>query len=82
MEECELGNPCGFMIRLALWTGMRRGEIFKLQWDHVSEDHIQLVHPKGGKSKFIPLNPEARLVLEETPRITDSSLVFPGRNGD
>ncbi|MBU4448768.1 MAG: tyrosine-type recombinase/integrase, partial [Proteobacteria bacterium] len=36
--------------------------------------------PKGGQDQKIPLNPEARRLLENHPR-TDSPYVFPGRGG-
>src|SRR5262245_7657848 len=32
------------MVRLALFSGMRPGEILALQWKHVAEDHIDVVH--------------------------------------
>jgi integrase len=77
-EHPQAGN----IMKMALYTGMRRGEIFKLQWDHVDFDRgfITLVTPKGGKDEKIPLNIAARSLLEEIER-TDSSYVFPGKEG-
>ncbi len=70
------------MMKLALFTGMRRGEIFKLQWGDVDFYHgfIQITEPKGGKSQKIPLNSNARKLLETQPQ-KDSKYVFPGRYG-
>ena len=59
------------IMRMALFTGMRRGELFKLQWKDVDFERgfIDIRHdPKGGKSQKIPLNDEARQVLESHPR--------------
>src|SRR5439155_4338993 len=32
------------LVRLALFSGMRPGEILALQWTHVRDDHVQVVH--------------------------------------
>jgi integrase len=41
------------MVKMAWLTGMRRGEIFKLQLGHVDFEQciITLVYPKGGKAE-------------------------------
>lgn len=69
-------------MRLVLFTGMRRGELFKLKWSHVDFDRgfINIIDPKGGPSQKIPLNASARDLLESHPR-SDSEYVFPGRGG-
>jgi integrase len=56
------------IMRLALYTGMRRGELFKLQWQDIDFERgfITIRHdPKGGKDTVIPLNSAAREVLEK-----------------
>jgi integrase len=70
------------LMRMALLTGMRRGELFKLQWQDVDFDRgfIHIRTPKGGKDQTIPLNQAAREVLEHHPK-SDSPFVFPGRGG-
>ncbi|MFH1103241.1 MAG: site-specific integrase, partial [Pseudomonadota bacterium] len=80
--EADPLNPAGPMMKLALFTGMRRGEMFKLQWPDVDfeKGFIHIRDPKGGKDQTIPLNRETRELLETTPR-TDSPYVFPGRGG-
>ena len=69
-------------LRLILYTGIRRGELFKLQWPDVDFDRgfINLRGPKGGTDAKIPLNPAARELLLNHPQ-TDSPFVFPGRGG-
>jgi integrase len=71
------------LMRLALCTGMRRGELFKLRWEDIDFDRgfITIRDPKGGKSQTIPLNQAARRVLEDHPRDDDTPFVFPGRGG-
>jgi len=71
------------LMRLALFTGMRRGELFKLKWDDVDFERgfLHIRQPKGGKDQTIPLNQAAREVLENHPRDDNSPFVFPGRGG-
>ena len=71
----------GSIMKMALFTGMRRGEIFKLCWRDINFDRgfIKLVDPKGGPDQKIPLNDAARTLLEEQTKA--SKYVFPGRNG-
>lgn len=76
------------MLKLALYTGMRRGEIFKLEARDLDfrQGLITLRAPKGGKTMVIPMNPAARAILEDqlewAKRVhPNSSFVFPGRAG-
>lgn len=68
----------GALVRLALLTGMRRGELASLRWEDVKADRIVLgAHvTKTAKPHEIPLMPLMRLVLAEQARTT-SPLVFP-----
>jgi integrase len=71
----------GGMMKMALYTGMRRGEMFKLEWTDVNLDSgfILIRDPKGGTDQKIPINDLARGLLETMPRT--SKYVFPGENG-
>ena len=66
-----------------MFTGMRRGELFKLEWRDIDFERgfIHIRHPKGGKSQKIPLNDVARAVLESHPHVEGSPYVFPGQGG-
>ena len=70
------------LLRLAMFTGMRRGELLALKWESIDFERgfVRIVDPKGGKDASIPLNATARRVLEELPR-SNSEFLFPGRNG-
>lgn len=72
------------LMKMALFTGMRRGELFKLKWDHVDFDRgfIAIVDPKGGPSQKIPLNDGARDILSSHPKTDNSDYVFPGHGGN
>lgn len=73
----------GPMMKLALYSGMRRGELFRLRWEDVDfhRGQIHIRDPKGVEDQIIPLNDMARELLEKHPQ-TKSEFVFPGRNGD
>lgn len=68
-------------IKFALFTGLRRGELFKLQWEDVDFERglVTLRDPKSGKTENIPVSGQALDVLR-TLDIT-SPFVFPGKNG-
>jgi integrase len=70
------------LMRMALYTGMRRGELFKLQWRDVNleRNYLTIRGPKGGKSQDIPLNDAARSLLQDMPR-EQSPYVFPNTRG-
>jgi len=67
---------------MALCTGMRAGEIFKLQWDDIDfrRGFISIRDPKGGPDQTIPLSDAAHDLLANRPRSTDSPRVFSGIN--
>lgn len=71
------------LMRMALFTGLRRGELFRLQWDDIDHERgfILIRSPKGGRDQRVPLNDAARDLLRKHPRQKDSSYVFPGRGG-
>ena len=68
----------GAVVRLAVVTGMRRGELAALRWSDITADRIVLPASvtKTGTVHEIPLTPLMRSVLDAQPRTT-SELVFP-----
>jgi integrase/ribosomal protein L40E len=68
-------------IRFAMFTGVRRGELFKLTWDAVDFERsaITLRTPKGGKTTTIPISDSAMNVLRGLT--ATSQYVFPGKYG-
>ena len=57
-------------VRLALETGMRRGELLRARWEHLDTTKRTLLIPetKNGHPRIIPLSPEALALLESLPR--------------
>ena len=75
------------LVLLALNTGMRRGELFNLQWDDVELERgnltVQGDGAKSGQTRHIPLNREAMDLLRDWQRSTGAyiGLVFFARDG-
>ncbi|SLM31037.1 Site-specific recombinase, phage integrase family (fragment) [Desulfamplus magnetovallimortis] len=70
------------IMKLALYTGMRRTEIFKLQWHDINfkTGFITIRDPKGGVDQRIPINELAEEVLRSIhPK--GSPYIFPGKDG-
>jgi len=79
----EDGHPyAGPMMKMVLFSGMRRGELFRLKWRHINYERgfIDIVDPKPGPNQKIPLNNAVKGILESLEK-TDSPYVFPGKNG-
>jgi integrase len=58
------------LVRLALWTGMRKSEIFRLEWDHIDLERgfIRIMQSKGGEPKSIPMCDEVWALLYDRDR--------------
>jgi integrase len=80
--EADSNYQAANFMKMALFTGMRRGELFRLQWPDVDFERgfIHIRTPKGGQDQKIPLNQAARGLLAAHPR-AGSPYVFPGRGG-
>ena len=61
------------MIQLALYTGMRRSELVKLQWTDVNwnRQYIHLKDTKNGEERFIPLTEKSAAILKNIKKIND-----------
>ncbi|BBO82464.1 integrase [Desulfosarcina ovata subsp. sediminis] len=82
--EQDSHEQAGAMMMMALYSGMRRGEMFGLEWRDIDFDRgfILIRDPKGGVDQTIPLNDAAADVLKNHPKVEGSPFVFPGRGGN
>jgi integrase len=80
--ETATNVQAGNFMKMALFTGMRRGELFRLKWDDIDFERgfIHIRDPKGGRDQTIPLNEDARRMLLNIQR-SESPYIFPGRKG-
>ena len=75
------------MILISLNTGIRRGELFSLEWVDVdfSLQRIKILgeKSKSGNTRFVPLNSESLDVLRQWELGRgDDQLVFPSKGGN
>ena len=68
------------LVALAVETALRREELFGLRWEHVDCDTgmITLPMPKGGRTRYVPLSKQAKVLLRSSESWTRSPWVFPG----
>jgi integrase len=74
------------MILLSINTGLRQGEVFSLEWGNIDFNQAMLTiegaYAKSGKTRHIPLNKEALLVLRLWREQTSNrDLVFSNSDG-
>ena len=92
IEACEsFSNPMlAWIVKLALYTGMRHGEIVNLTREQVNlkKRTLYLADTKNGTSRTVPLSNKAMNVIKEVlnhpVRPIDTNLLFfgePGRDG-
>ncbi|AVA36283.1 site-specific integrase [Cupriavidus metallidurans] len=68
-ELRKMRNPeMAQIVALALATGMRRGEILRLEWSRVEERRLRLLQTKSGKPRWVPLNEDAQAILKTVKR--------------
>ena len=68
-------------FRFAAVTGLRLGEIARLQWAHVDGETLRIERQKNGRAQTLPLSRAALAVLADLPRGGPSGYVFRGRGG-
>ena len=79
-EEKLLRNAAPYIqdvIRFTLNTGLRAGEIFTLRWSNVDfkKNVLTILAPKTQKTRVVPMNSDARKVLEAWALGSKSELV-------
>jgi integrase len=70
-------------VKLAMWTGARRGDILSMRWENLSLDDNRwnVPDPKNRTPYQVALTPEAVTILRDRAGIVgDSPWVFPSRS--
>lgn len=82
LAACD-SAPLSHAIRLALATGLRRGDLIRLTWSATHEHAIVWRTSKTGRDVVIPILPELKSLLAEIPRRSPIILTTPsGRPWD
>ncbi len=70
-------------VSFCLHTGLRRGELFNLQWDDVdlTRQTMTLKNPKGKLDQTLPMSDKAVDILRNLPKEFDTPWVFCGKAG-
>lgn len=71
------------LVVAALFTGLRQGELFRLEWPDVRDlddrARVLIRNPKNGKNRTVPLLEPARAAFQEmASRNLPTPIVFPG----
>ncbi|MDD2583125.1 MAG: site-specific integrase, partial [Desulfuromonadaceae bacterium] len=55
------------LVKLAMFSGLRRGELFRLKREHLNFQHslITIAAPKGGNDVTVPMSPPVRELFEQ-----------------
>ncbi len=73
------------IVRLAVSTGMRRGEILGLRWSdvHLDRSVVTIEHTKNGERRTVPIGVVVRAMLIEHrgDQTDESAIVFNGNRG-
>lgn len=87
MEDWHNQEACR-MLKLAFFTAMRKGEIFKLEDQDIDFQFnlIRLRNPKGKRTVSIPMNTVSREIIEQQmawrdEKFAGSPYLFPGKQG-
>jgi len=82
----EIPDPVDWAkVVVALHTGLRRGEQFRLRWsEHVDfkTGIVTVADSKSGEPRHVPMNDTVRAVLRALPSRLKSAWVFPSETGE
>lgn len=71
-------------VKLALWTGARRGDLLSMRWQDLSlgDNRWEIPHPKNRTPYMVALTPEAVEILRNRgKRSKGGDWVFPSKRG-
>ena len=77
--------PLRQIITIAVYTGMRRGEVERLRWNDVTirddEGFITLTNTKNGEPRTVLMTQTVRAAFLAVKKRSGTDLIFPGKSG-
>jgi integrase len=58
-------------VSLLVHTGQREGDVIRMKWADIRDGEIFVVQEKTGTRVWIPLHRDLRLLLDQTPHVSD-----------
>jgi integrase len=84
LDTCQAMNPeLASIVRIAIETAMRQGEIMGMTWDKVDlkRPTVTLEDTKNGEKRIVPLTTKAVQILRDLPRNLDGKVWTYTPNG-
>jgi site-specific recombinase XerD len=80
----KIGETNWVLVALAVHTGLRESEQFRLKWEHIDfrSGIITVPRSKHGEKRHVPMNATVRELLESLPSHGKSAFVFPSATGE
>jgi len=78
-DATPIGRALFDICGLVLQTGLRRSEVLNLRWMDIGDDEL-MIRGKGGKIRMVPMNLEARKIIEGQPHFSPFVFAVPNRN--
>lgn len=77
----DSNSKISLLMKLAMFTGMRKSELLNLRMEDIDFDRsfLTIRESKGGLAQSIPLNNEARKVLQLLTQDVTDGFIFPGK---
>jgi len=73
---CDPGHYVQALLSVSLWTGLRLGDLFVLDWSDITDDVISTRATKTSKIHKFPMHPVVRRHLDRLPKVKTGP-IFP-----
>jgi integrase len=85
LKHANCTIPLADIVKFALYTSMRVGEIASLRWSDIKDDGKSIIirerkHPRKKKDQQVPLLPQAREIIQRQEVSESSALIPVGSN--
>lgn len=68
VEEALKDRQLGLPVALLYFTAQRIGDVCRMRWDQIADDHLHVRQQKTGKQLDIPIHERLAAILKDAPR--------------